>query len=81
MCELRTFNGPSILERCRNAWDEGRPVRLDFPDYMRLRKQLDVVALRLQELEEGPLLVLWVRQPQGLFEEEEYDDGEDDFGF
>ena len=81
MCELRTLNGVSIVERCRNAWKEGRPVRLDFPDYMRMRQQLDVVGMRLQELDEGPLLVLWVRQllDEEAYEEEGFD--EDDEGF
>lgn len=81
MCELRTFNGQSILDRCLNAWQEDRPVKLDFPDYMRMRQQLDVVAMRLHELEEGPMLILWVRYPIDLREEEEFDEGEDDFNF
>lgn len=81
MCELRTFNGEDILERCLGAWREGRPVKLDFPDHLRMRRQLTVVAMRLQQLEEGPLLVLWIRQPESEFEEEEFDEGEDDYGF
>jgi hypothetical protein len=86
MCELRTLNGESIMARCRIAWKEGRPVRLDFPDYMRMRQQLDVVGMRLQELEEGPMLMLWVRQllDQEAYEEEGFegfDEDEDDFIF
>ncbi len=83
MCELRTLNGESIMERCRNAWKEGRPVRLDFPDYMRMRQQIDVVGMRLQELEAGPVLVLWVRQPLNAedFEGEGLDEEDDDFFF
>ena len=79
LCELRTLNGESIVERCRAAWQEGRSVKLDFPDYMRMRKQLAVVAMRLQDMEEGPLLMLWVRQLVDENLEEEHDDGEDDF--
>ncbi len=81
MCELRTFNGESIIERCRSAWDSGRSVKLDYPDYMRLRKQIDVVAMRLQEEETGPMLVLWVRQLISELREEEIDDGDEDLGF
>lgn len=83
ICELRTLNGESIVERCRNAWKEGRPVRLDFPDYMRMRQQLDVVGMRLQELEEGPMLMLWVRQQldQEEYEEEGFDEDDEDFIF
>jgi len=76
-CELRTLNGESIVERCRNAWNEGRQVKLDFPDYMRMRQQLAVVAMRLEETEEGPLLTLWVRQPDDVIFEEEQDDDDE----
>ena len=83
MCQLRTLKGEDILARCQNAWREGRPVRLDFPDRLRLRQQVDVVAMRLQQLEEGPLMLLWVSLPleegfddDGL--EGEEDDDEDD---
>ena len=72
-CELRTGNGEDILDRCRDAWDEGRPVRLDFPDDMGLREEVDVVGMRLREVDEGTVLVLWVRWPIEEEEEEEYD--------
>ena len=63
-CELRTMNGEDIRDRCRNAWREGRPVRLDFPDEMRLR-----------EVDEGTVLTLWVQWPLEEDEEEgEYDE-------
>jgi hypothetical protein len=75
LCELRTLNGDSIVERCRDAWREDRLVKLDFPDYMRMRQQLPVVAMRLQETEEGPMLMLWVRQAEeDSFEEPDVDD-------
>lgn len=70
-CELRTMNGEAILQRCEDAWAEGRPVLLDFPDDMRLRQEVDVIALRLHEREEGPALVLWVRWPLEEEDEEE----------
>ena len=63
ICQLRTGNGRSIVERCRRAWREGRPVRLDFPDQIRLRRQVDVVSLKLGRVEEGELLNLWVALP------------------
>jgi hypothetical protein len=84
MCQLRTLNGEAILERCQRAWQERRPVRLDYPDELRMRQQADVVAMRLQQLEEGPVLLLWVSLPIE-FEEDEDDEGaefdEDDDGF
>lgn len=78
-CEMRTMNGPDIIARCRQAWNEGRPVRLDFPDEMRMRQELDVVGLRLQEIDEGSVLQVWVYQPLGELEEVEDDDDYDDF--
>ena len=39
-CDLRTGNGDDIMERCYQAWEENRPVRLDFPDRMRMRQGL-----------------------------------------
>lgn len=79
-CELRTGNGEDIMERCRNAWKENRPVKLDFPDEIRMRQQVDVVAARLREVDEGTILMLWVRLPIEEEEVEEFDldDGDDD---
>ncbi len=77
LCQLRTLNGPSILERCQNAWREGRLVQLDFPDRMRMRQRVDVVAMRLQEKEEGMVLMLWVTLPIDQEEEEAFDEDDD----
>jgi len=78
LCQLRTMTGKDILERCQRAWSEGRLVKLDFPDRLRLRQQVDVVAMRLQEKEEGMMLLLWVSLPPELEEEalDEDDDGQ-----
>ena len=43
LCQLRTGNGSDIVERCERAWREGRLVRLDYPDDLRLRQQVDVI--------------------------------------
>ncbi len=86
-CELRTNNGEDIRERCVEAWREGRRVQLDFPDELRMRQQLDVVSLRLVEMDEGTVLKLWVNMPLDEGEVEildgdsaDYDDDEDDDG-
>jgi hypothetical protein len=79
VCQLRTGNGEDIMDRCRNAWKDGRPVRLDFPDEMRMRQQVDVVSLRLEQLDEGEALMLWVALPLDDIEEmEEMDDSDED---
>ena len=84
LCQLRTGNGPDILARCQNAWRENRPVKLDFPDDIRMRQQVDVVAMRLDEVDEGQMLLLWVALPYELvgvedFEDGDFDDFDDDF--
>lgn len=76
LCQLRTGNGEDIMERCGRAWQEGRPVRLDYPDDLRLRQQTDVVALRLTRIDEGELLLLWVAMPWE--DTAEASEGEDD---
>jgi hypothetical protein len=81
MCQLRTATGEDIQERCELAWQERRPVLLDFPDQWGMRQQLDVVALRLSEVEEGQLLTIWVAVPGGAVEEEESDEEEDSGAF
>lgn len=79
LCQLRTGNGADIRDRCLRAWQEGRPVRLDYPDDLRLRQQVDVVALRLTEIDEGELLLLWVNMPWQMEDAEEEDGSDDDF--
>ena len=81
MCQLRTATGADIQERCEIAWEEKRPVRLDFPDEWGMRQQLEVVALRLSESDEGQLLTIWVAVPYMPVEEEEESDEEDDGAF
>jgi hypothetical protein len=60
-CEMRTFNGPKLVERCQNAWREGRPARLDFPTGDGSRGELDILAVRWEAVEEGHKLYLWVK--------------------
>ncbi|MEW5988533.1 MAG: hypothetical protein AB1791_18040 [Chloroflexota bacterium] len=82
LCQLRTLKGPSILARCKEAWQGARPVKLDYPDHLRMRQQAEVVAMRLQEIPEGMVLLLWVRLPYAaeFVQEGEGDDDSDDFG-
>lgn len=61
MCEMRAFNGPKLVERCQNAWREGRLARLDFPTGEGSRGELDILAIRWEAVEEGHKLYLWVK--------------------
>jgi hypothetical protein len=60
-CEMRTLNGPVLVKRCEEAWNEGRPARLDFPTEDGIRGELDIIATRWEKVEEGQKLYLWVR--------------------
>ena len=60
VCDLRTFDGRALAERCRSAWNEDRPVRLDYPDGEGGRQVADIVAVRAETVEEGDILHLWV---------------------
>jgi hypothetical protein len=67
LCQVRSFKGQALMERCQRAWSTQRPIRLDFPTLSGLRKQLEIVAARYEKLPEGDLLNLWVRhQPQDI---------------
>ncbi|MGQ9502917.1 MAG: hypothetical protein ACUVSF_06630 [Anaerolineae bacterium] len=66
-CDMRTLNGPGLVERCRRAWAEGRPVRLDYPVHsapyapVGTRAEIEIVAARWSQVKEGQILTLWVR--------------------
>jgi hypothetical protein len=61
LTRLRTFNGPSMVERCWKAWNEARPVFLEYRDEDGLTQSAEVLASRYTEQPEGHLLMLYVR--------------------
>jgi hypothetical protein len=61
ICQVRSFKGQALQERCQRAWAGQRPIRLDFPTMSGLRKQLEIISARYEKLPEGDLLNLWVR--------------------
>lgn len=71
-CETRTLNGEALVERCRQAWGEGRSARLDFPHDDGARAEVEIAAARWEQVPEGQKLILWVRIDE--FEEIEEDD-------
>jgi hypothetical protein len=63
LCEMRAYDGQKLVNRCQQAWREGRPVRLDFPtDEEGSRDQLDVLAARWEETGEYHKLYLWLKR-------------------
>ena len=61
LVEMRTFDGPKLVKRCENAWREGRPARLDFPTGEGARGELDILAVRWENIDEGHKLYLWLK--------------------
>lgn len=82
VCQMRTFNARSLMERCQRAWGEGRSVLLDFPQMDGLRQKVEILAAKPGHVEEGDLLHLWVAVPSGFITQREdldgasFDDGE-----
>ncbi len=78
-CDMRTFNGPGLVERCRRAWVERRPARLDYPVRSApyapssTRAEVEIVAARWSQVQEGQILTLWVRteHPEQLIIDED----------
>ena len=61
LTRLRTFNGPSMVERCWKAWDQGRPVYLEYRDEDGLTAEAEILAARYAEVAEGHVLLLYLR--------------------
>ena len=58
---LRTFSGPSLVERCYRAWHNQQNIHLEFRASDGLEQKAPIVAARTLEAEEGQVLLLWVR--------------------
>ncbi len=75
---LRTFNGPSLVERCHRAWRNNHSIHLEYKSDDGLLQQAPIVAARYVDVDDGQLLVLWLRLVDEAIELEiDYDD---DFG-
>lgn len=79
-CTLRTFNGPALVERCYRAWRDGNKIELEFRDESGLTRTAPIVAARWTEVEEGQVLIVWVRLHESEVEIEidiQFDDDDD----
>jgi hypothetical protein len=61
LTRLRTFNGPRLVERCYRAWRQQHTIHLEFRAPDGLPHKAPIVAARHLEVEEGQILLLWVR--------------------
>jgi hypothetical protein len=84
MTRLRTFNGPSLVERCKRAWRNQRDIQLEYRTPDGLNAEISIIAARNMETDEGDMLLLWLRRPDDSVELEigygdGFEDDEDDW--
>ena len=61
LTRLRTFNGPALVERCYRAWHKQQTIQLEFRAADGLIHKTPIVASRTLEMEDGQMILLWVR--------------------
>lgn len=61
LTRLRTFNGQKLVERCYRAWHNQRTIHLEFRAPDGLPHKAPIVAARHLDVEDGQMLLLWVR--------------------
>jgi hypothetical protein len=84
LCRVRTANGPALVERCYRAWRDRQSISLEFRDQDGATHQAPIVAVRWIEVEDGHVLLLWVRLEESEYEIEldfDLDDDLDDDDF
>ena len=59
---LRTFDSNKLLERCKTTWEARQTMFLEYKDEIGLRKEDPIIAARALTVEEGDMLLLWVRR-------------------
>ncbi len=62
MTRLRTFNGPSLVERCYRAWHNETSIYLHYRNRLGLEERAPIMAARSIETEDGQVLLLWIRR-------------------
>ena len=60
--QVRTLNGPALVERCHKAWKSNSSIYLHFKDRMGVEEKAPIIAVRSVSTDEGQVLLLWVRQ-------------------
>ncbi len=75
LTRLRTYNGSALVERCVRAWKNNSTINLHYRDTMGLEERTPIYAARTVEMDEGQVILLWVRHQ---FQESELDSGAED---
>lgn len=72
MTAVRTFDSEKLVERCKTAWQARQPMFLEYKDEIGLRQEVSIIAARSVMVEEGDMLLMWVRRE--VTDEPEQDD-------
>jgi hypothetical protein len=86
LTRLRTFTGPALVERCYRAWRDHQSIQLEFRTPEGLERQAPIVAARTLEVDDGQMLLLWVRldadevELELGYEDDAGDESDDDNG-
>ncbi|MGV8025389.1 MAG: hypothetical protein AB2L18_02390 [Anaerolineaceae bacterium] len=82
LTQVRTFNGPELVERCHRMWKENGIIHLHYRNEMGVEEKVPIMAARSIETDEGQVLLLWTRHSPEDFEDfddlDDLDDDEDD---
>lgn len=77
--QVRTFNGPALVERCHRSWRNQDLINLEFKSPDGLVLEVPIIAAKSSDSEDGQMLHLWVRLPdENVDIEFEYEDSDDD---
>ena len=80
LTRLRTFNGQSLLERCHRAWRHKNTIHLEYRDTSGLESEAPILAARTLAVDEGQVLLLWVRLEINMDELDADIDADDNSG-
>ena len=77
LTRLRTFNGPSLVERCYHAWHTGGPIHLHYRNDLGLEQTAPIIAIRSVDSQDGQMLLMWLNLDSEKVEYE-FDNNDDD---
>jgi hypothetical protein len=85
LTRLRTFNAAALVERCHRTWRSLGSMHLEYRATDGLPRQSPIVAIRPVEVDDGDMVLLWVRlvgdeMRMVLGHDDDQEDGEDDGG-
>jgi len=60
--QVRTLNGPALVERCHKAWKSNSSIYLHFKNKTGIEEKVPIIAVRSVDTDKGQVLLLWVRQ-------------------